>query len=187
MAFSCLDGDKKGLSDNLGTLFVPKKIQTLQKTLSGESLIIFVDDLEPKRIWLWDTPQEEITGWLQLVIEENAIPEQWQVILWSSVELRSKKSYEHALQLIQTPKHALTVHRLQTHMRAFPNKKANFIGNKEIREAALRRAAHYALQGLVLEETFPSGVLLQTETPWKVKDFLFSPLRQNKLPIIHPF
>ena len=188
IAFSCLSGDKKGLRDDLGTLFTPKRILALEKALEKESLLVFVDDLEPRRIWLWDTPQQEITGWLELVIEGSFVPDRWKVILWSHLESRNKgMGYEKALQTIQSPQHALTVHRLETHMRAFPNKKANFSGNKEIREATLRRAAHYALQGAVLEDAFPSGVLFQTETPWKVKDPLFGCLRRKQLQIIHPF
>lgn len=187
MAFSCLFGDKSGLAENLGSLFIPKRISALQSFLKEQDLLVILDDLEPVRIWQWEISQEEITGWLQLVVEASAVPEKWQVKLWSDFESHSEKSYNDALEKIRGAKYALHVHRLAIHMQEFPNQKANLEGKKAFQEAAVRRAAHYALQGVILEELFPSGVLLQTETPWKVKDPLFQPLRGELLPIVHPF
>lgn len=188
VAFSCLFGDKNGLTDNLGTLFTPKNVDALQNFLDGKHLLVVIDDLEPVRIWQWEIPQREITGWLQLVLQASTIPKCWEVVLWSALESRSKKiNYDEALDKIQNSKYALHIHKLYLHMQKFPNKKANLAGKKAFQEAATRRAAHYALQGVILEELFPSTILFQTETPWLVKDPLYQPLRNSPLPIVHPY
>lgn len=187
LAFSCLRGGRHGLEENLGTLFTPRSVGVLQDFLDEKELLVVVDDLEPVRIWQWDTSQTEVTEWLELVRATSEILDQWQVKLWSEIESGGKINYDEVLQKIQEPKWALHVHRLFSHMKKFPNKKANFSSSGELREAVVRRAAHYALQGTVLEKLFPFATLLQTETPWSVKDPLFQPLRNKPLPIIHPF
>ena len=186
VAFSCLSGSQNEMEENLGALFTPKKVKALQDFVS-EELVVIVDDIEPARIWLWETPQEEITEWLRLVKETRVLPEGWKVELWSDLEKMSRVNYGEILKKFREPRNALHVHKFFLHMKKFPNKKANFNSGNALREAALRRSAHYALQGVVLEELFPSATLLQTETPWAVKDPLYQPLRTRKIPIIHPF
>ena len=194
IAFSCLSGvgSEQKLGMDLGGLFLGRikkvfvcLIEELKSLGYQNGLKIILDDCEPCRVWQWSIPQEEITLWYQMVIEDNQdqIPEGWQILLWSEIESKSEVCYEQILEKVAGQDYALLVHQHLEHMKKFPNKK--MLGN--MREAVLRRIAEYSLQGKVLEEVFPNAILMQTETPWRVKDPLYSPLRLGSLPIIHPY
>jgi len=190
-SFSCLSGDhlNKELGYNLGILFTERRMRATEKIFEqlGSRIIVFIDDTEPIRIWRWPTPQEEITEWCRMVVEDTAVPESWDVRLWSETESLSSLEYQKILAEVRKPEHALVVSRRLAHMREFPNRKIKDLRGKELEDAARHRVAHYALQGLVLEQIIPNGVLLQAETPWAVKDPLYQTLRVSSLPIIHPF
>lgn len=191
ISFSCLSGnqEKQELGENLGALFIESKIRILQNITQrlGARFTIFIDDTEPIRIWQWPTPQSEISEWCQLVIESTEIPKNWSVQLWSHVETGSGPEYQQILEEVSKPKHAMLVHRRLAHMKEFPNKKIKDLKGRDLEHAATRRVAQYALQGLILEKKMPSAILLQSETPWGVKDPLYQALRKNLLPIVHPF
>lgn len=192
VAFSCLAGrsEKQSLGEDSGALFgsrLRSQTEQVMKTLRENgydfSLKVIIDDCEPRRVWQWTTPQSELTEWCRLVVGSVDIPQGWEVVLWSDVEADTVTTFESCLLEMATPAHALSVHKHLEHMRKFPNKKLT----GDIKEAALRRVANYALQGVVFEQKFPQAILFQSETPWKVKDPLYSPLRQSALPIVHPF
>lgn len=187
VTFSCLSGDqeKKILGENLGTLFTDRKIKVVRQVFKEHYLTVIIDDTEPVRIWQWDTPQEEVTGWYQLVFEESIVPEGWTIKLWSEIERASGVIYEKIITEIAKPEYALVVYHRLEHMKQFPNKKLKWV--RDLHYAAILRVAQYALQGIILEKKFPSAILLQGETPWAVKDPLFQTLRDSPLPIIHPF
>ncbi|MFA6445988.1 MAG: hypothetical protein WCW14_01930 [Candidatus Paceibacterota bacterium] len=194
LAFSCLSGSAtdQELGSNLGGLFIGRITKVViglldeLKSLGYEDgLTVILDDCEPRRVWQWSIPQEDVTTWYQMVIEDNKdqIPTSWKVLLWSEIEAKVRISYEEILTQVNGPNYALIVHQQLEHVKKFPNKK--LLG--DVREAVLRRVAEYSLQGKVLEGIFPTVILIQTETPWRVKDPLYSPLRQVALPIIHPY
>lgn len=192
IVFSCLSGSAKTqeLGQNLGVLFetsLNRHAQRFHKSLQEagyqNDLLVIIDDCEPCRVWQWDTPQQEITTWCKLVIETTQIPVGWSVQLWSEIEQRANICFDDVLCRMSQQCHSLLVWQHCEHMQKYPNKKLR----GDVATAALRRVADYALQGLVLQTVIPHGILCQSETPWSAKDPLFNPLRQNKLPIIHPF
>lgn len=191
--FSCLSGNgaTQELELSLGTLFetrLKKLTARFLEQLSGAvhnlPITVLIDDCEPRRVWQWSSPQDEITEWCRMVIEDSSeIPSGWTVKLWSDLEQGTSMTFEESMIAISHSKHTLLVHQHLEHMKRFPNKK--LIGN--LKDAALRRVAGYALQGLVLEQKIPSAILCQSETPWGVKDPIYSPFRGSPLPIIHPY
>lgn len=194
IAFSCLSGSATGqkLGMDLGKLFAGRIktalinfLEEMKHNSYRSGLAVLLDDCEPRRVWQWSLPQAEITQWYEMVIEDNKaqIPEDWEVILWSRIEERVRVNFEQTFEKISGEEYALIRYLQLLHMRKFPNKK--LLGS--VQEAVLRRIAEYALQGKIIREIFPHAILIQTETPWKVKDPLFSVLREIPLPIIHPY
>ncbi len=192
--FSCLSGDgsKQELGLNLGALFETRLKRLTEKFLgqlanAGHNLqiIVLIDDCEPRRVWQWNTPQKDITDWCRMVIEDSSeIPIGWNVNLWSELEWQTSLTFEESLvKMSSHPDYALLIHQHLEHMREFPNRK--LIG--DLREAAQRRVVVYALQGVVLEKQIPSAILCQSETPWRVKDPMYNPFRNQPIPIIHPY
>ncbi len=194
VAFSCLSGDgvNQEIGHDIGIMFKKRRIKATTKLLSdlenagySGGLVVILDDCEPSRVWQWSMPQEEVTFWCEMLIEDikEIIPKDWELKLWSEFEQESEIEYEEVLSEMRKPYHKLLVYQQIEYMRNFPNKK--LVG--EIREASLRRITQYALQGVVLEEICPQAILVQSETPWSVKDPLYNPLRSSFLPIIHPY
>jgi hypothetical protein len=67
----------------------------------------------------------------------------------------------------------------------FPNKG---LGDMSAKEATINKLVQYQFQSLVLGCSVPNAVLIQTETPWEVKDPIFSsPYGKWVKSIIHPF
>lgn len=194
VAFSCLSGDGKRteVGQDLGVMLRERKLKTVETFLTslrgagytGQFQVI-IDDCEPCRVWQWRVSQAEITAWCQMLVEDamRTLPQGWSLRLWSQLENGSGSDFDTVLEEMRQPRHAILLHQQLEHMRRFPNKK--LVG--DIREAAVRRLAEYALQGRVLEQKCPLAILLQAETPWRVKDALYSPLRRQRLPIVHLF
>ena len=196
VAFSCISGSAEGyeIGQDMGALFGKKKKKETEAFLGalatadqGQRFLAILDDCEPRRVWQWGISQEEVTDWCRMVIEDaenqNKIPSGWEIKLWSDIEKSCAMAYDRVLDEVCSPRFALIVHQHLEHMKRFPNKKLA----GDIRQAALRRVAQYALQGAVLEEYLPHAILLQSETPWSVKDPLYGVLRQKLLPIVHPY
>jgi hypothetical protein len=196
MAFSCISGSAEGheIGQDMGALFGKRKrketeafLGTLAAVGRQQCFLVVLDDCEPRRVWQWEISQEEVTDWCRMVVEDaegqNQIPPGWEIKLWSDIEKSCAVEYDRVLAEICAPRFALIVHQHIEHMKRFPNKKLA----GDIRQAAVRRVAQYALQGAVLEESFPHAILLQSETPWGVKDPLYGALRRKPLPIIHPY
>jgi len=196
VAFSCISGSAEGqeIDQDMGTLFKKRREKEMEVLLSAleatgqkRHLLVILDDCEPRRVWQWNISQDEVTNWCRMVIEDaesqGRVPSGWEIKLWSDVEKSCAVAYDCILEQIRTPPFALLVHQHVEHMKRFPNKKLA----GDVREAAVRRVAQYALQGIVLEEFIPSAILLQSETPWSVKDPLYGALRTKPLPIVHPY
>ncbi|TSC62773.1 MAG: hypothetical protein Athens041674_408 [Parcubacteria group bacterium Athens0416_74] len=196
LAFACLSGDgsTRTLDENLGFLSSRKKCKVVEDTLSAlrdaecaASLTIIVDDFEPTRAWQWDVPQEQITDWCKLLVDAvyGDIFERLgaRALFCSELERDFEPTYESVYERVRDSKYELLVHANLQHIRKFPNKKR--VGDG--RESTIRKVAQYAVQGLVLEKMFPNGILLQSETPWAVKDPLYDSLRLSPLPIVHLF
>ncbi len=194
VAFSCLSGDgaNQEIAHDIGVMFKKRRIKATTKFLSdlenagySGKLVVILDDYEPSRVWQWCIPQEEVTSWCEMLIEDTKeiIPKNWELKLWSEFEQELEIEYEEILYEMRKTSYELLVYQQIEYMRNFPNKK--LVG--EIREASLRRITQYALQGVVLEKICPQAILVQSETPWSVKDPLYNPLRSSFLPIIHPY
>lgn len=187
--FSCLSGEPDQLPENLGKFFTSGKDKVVTRLLTSlESSIaitlrVIIDDTDPVRIWGSTLHQADITEWLRMIIEDVPMRENIEIVLWSDLEKQGSQSFYQILETIRTPKHALLIyHRLQ-HMKQRPPRR--LFGS--LQEASERRVAQFALQGKVFEATTPNAVLIQTDSPWKVKDPPYQALRQTLLPIIHPF
>lgn len=192
--FSCLSGNgaTQEVGHDLGVMFKEKRMMVTNKLFSDlkqvgylGQVVVILDDYEPRRVWQWSAPQEEITSWCEMLIDDiqGSLPEGWKLKLWSRFEQDSSFDYEQVLVEMRKSAYALLVHQQLEYMKKFPNKK--LIGS--MKEASLRRLTEYALQGAVLEKSCPSAILIQSETPWSVKDPLYSPLRKSRLPIVHPY
>lgn len=194
--FTCLSGDAttQALGRNFGVPFVGSKRRIieglearLRKVGYTSDLTVIVDDCEPRRVWNWSVPQQEITEWCSLILndarERSIVPPRWRTSLWSEIESASTLDFSTIVSRIRESRHALVLHHHLTHMKKHPNKKLK----GDVVEAAVRRVAGYALQGLVLERVYPHAILLQTEFPWSAKDAPYSTLRSTPLPIVHPF
>lgn len=205
VAFSCIHGDgrKESLENNLGMVFektLKAKMESFTSQLKSagfqKQLLLIVDDTEPVRFWKWKTGQEEVTTWLEMVIEEADIPSGWNVKLWSEVESGCKEmlnsgtrqlpSYEEFVaSQSDTITQSVPYHNLFQHVKAFPNK-----GLKDVpvREAVAGKLIQYKYECLALNLVASDLILVQTETPWEVKDPLFrNPLKDSSMNIIHPF
>lgn len=190
--FSCLSGEPNQFPENLGKFFESGKHKPMLrmlrelKEITTVTFRVIIDDTDPIRIWGSTLPQTEITDWLKLLIEDAQQKEELQPFelkLWSEMEKESGDSFELALQEIQTPCHALLVYHRLEHMRKRPPRR--LAGN--LKQASELRVAQFALQGKVFEVLEPRTILVQTDTPWKVKDPPYQALRRIPLPIIHPF
>lgn len=199
VTFSCLHGDGKreSLEDNLGMVFektLKAKMESLMSQLKiagyNNHLLVIVDDTEPVRFWKWKTSQEEITTWLKMVIEEADIPSDWDVLLWSDIEkdyvARELPSYEqfyadHSGTVTQS----VPYYNLFRHVKMFPNKGLKDVS---VHEAVTGKLVQYKYECLILNLMMPNLILIQTETPWEVKDPLFrNPMTNSTMKIIHPF
>jgi hypothetical protein len=207
ITFSCLSGSAEGekLGIDLGRLFTGRITgvikDLLNRTISycyDKGLTVVLDDCEPVCIWDWSTPQKDITSWYRMVIEDCAdqIPENWQVILWSDLKKQVESSpaygaYESRMrEIVSSSCHKekcmrRTAQELFWHMKTFPNKK--LLADRGMEHVALNRLYHCAVQGMAFEIAFPNAILIQTETPWRIKDQLYDFFRTYKLPIIHPY
>ncbi len=118
----------------------------------------------------------------------SELPASWQVILWSELLAKSRPglSYENAADWARISAPRLLIDAEARHIQisgAF----ADIQLRAEAQEIALRQVAAYAHQGAILEQAIPYGILVQCETPPDQKAKLYQPLRQQPLPIIHPF
>lgn len=190
--FSCLSGEPDRLPENLGKFFASGKHKPMLRMLTELTQItsitfrVIVDDTDPVRIWGSQLPQNDITDWLKMLIEDSQQKDDFksfELKLWSEVEKESGDSFDLVLKEIQTPRHALLVHHRLEHMRKRPPRR--LVGN--LKTASELRVAQFALQGRVFEKLEPRTVLVQTDTPWKIKDPPYQALRTTTLPIIHPF
>ncbi len=190
--FTCLSaikGREEIKLDLLETFFFRRFRQDAEKFFTEFNslgvpykFIVIVPDHEPVSVWGWeDVSQDEITGLCKLMIEDqNTLPDSWECVLWSEIASKVSSSFEHALGWARVSANSLWVKAETEHLSRFPEV-------ADPKEAAIRQIAGYAHEGRVLEELFPSWVLLQSNFPAERKDRMYSPLRKVQLPIIHPF
>lgn len=201
IAFSCIygDGKRESFENNPGMVFATNlkaKMEDFASRLNvagcANPLLVIVDDTEPVRFWKWETSQEEVTTWLSMVIEDSTIPKGWNVKLWSEIEencsalvheLPSYEQFFHSQCEVVT--RSVSYHNLFLHIKMFPNKGLKGV---PVREAVIGKLIQYKYECLLLNLMIPDIILLQTETPWEVKDPLFhNPLKNSPMNIIHPF
>ena len=205
VAFSCIygDGKRESLEDNLGMVFASNlkgKMKNFVERLKiaglKTQLQVIVDDTEPVRFWKWKTSQEEVTAWLTMIIEDSTIPEGWNVKLWSEIERDCREAitsnpfqlppYEEFYEREScTIMQSVQYHNLSQHITSFPNKGLQDV---PVKEAVVGKLVQYKYECLVLNLMVSDLILIQTETPWEVKDPLFhNPLKNSPMNIIHPF
>lgn len=204
--FSCLSGnaEREELPQDLGVLFTTSlhaKAESFMNLLTRAGFVgrlqVIVDDTEPVKFWNWGKSQSEITTWCQMVIEEMDIPKSWDVKLWSDLESgyamvtgsgAGLPSYsEFYASKITQVKSSVLFHKLFQHISNFPNKGLQ-MKNVPVEKATTDKLIQYQFQQLILRRMMANGVLIQTETPWEVKDPLFhGPLGNSFGSIIHPF
>ncbi|GEM_PF-5154395 len=204
--FSCLsgNGEKEELGQDLGVLFttnLQEKAKSFSDSLASSGyngqLLVIVDDSEPVKFWNWKMSQEDVTLWCRMVVEDSDIPEGWEIKLWSDLESEyartldseaSPLSYgEFYASKVSQIKGSVVFHKLFQHIKNFPNKGLQLKG-VSVEKTTIDKLVQYQFQQLVLRSMIANGVLIQTETPWEVKDSLFhGPLGQSFASIIHPF
>ncbi len=204
--FSCLsgNGEREELGQDLGVLFATNlraKAERFMDLLACAGFMgrfqVIVDDTEPVKFWNWGKSQSEITTWCQMVIEEADIPKNWEVKLWSGLESGYAMLIDSGSGLppysefyaskIAQVKSSVLFHKLFQHIRNFPNKGLQ-MKNVSVEKATTDKLVQYQFQQLVLRRMMANGVLIQTETPWEIKDPLFhGPLGNSFGSIIHPF
>jgi len=203
--FSCLSGDGKReeSGQDLGVLFTTslrQKMEQFTALLSNTGFrpttLIIIDDTEPVRFWNWNILQEEVTTWCRMIVKETNIPNYWCISLWSDLEkIRETNlyvdgtfasSYEE-YRRIRGDKvvRSVAYHKLLQHIKQYPNKGLKTLSAQE---ATINKLVQYEFQGEILKKVVPNAILVQTETPWEVKDLLFhNQLRKSVASIIHPF
>ena len=201
IAFSCLSGNarKLELGNDLGVLFTTKLkhkaerfVRILRSAGYTSPFTVIVDDYEPWKVWEWDISPQDVTDWYRMAVEDSDIPSGWEVKLWSDFVRGDTPGSSAYIDYKTVPAvNGICLYELYKHMRRFPNKKLKM----DVRQAAERRARHYQVQGLELSNLIEGPILVQTETPWEVKDplyitdgsFLAGSWKRMRLPIIHPF
>ena len=157
------------------------------------NVISILVDTEPRRTWGWNVPQDDLTLTCELMQEQagksELLPKSWRAILWSELESRYRGgwTFEKSLDWARgVGKQSLCIRQQAKHLSGFLDQYHFPLG---LDETALRQVGAYSFEGVVLEETFPNAVLLQSEYPWAEKDNLYQWLRNKKRPlqIVHPF
>ncbi len=202
VVFACLGtvrGKEELRLDLSETIFFKKfrrQAERLLKSFSGEGihtkLIVILPDLEPRRTWGWQVPQEEITGLCELMVEDAAstLPQHWRVRLWSDIEMEAQAGadYDTALRWAMKSAPELILRPETQFFRDFGRLHPDIIvADEPETRVARKQIAAYAHEGRVLERLYPNAILLQTDTPVGRKDAMFNLLRREPLAIAHPF
>lgn len=154
---------------------------------------VILPDCEPRRTWGWQIPQDEITGYCDMMrdegIKSGVVPEGWQVPLWSEIEAmwpgvqHVEAKREEVLCWAAEQEQSLMVHHEAEHMRGFRD--IQLVHSPK--EIGRRQVAAYAYEGMVLGFALRDAVLIQSEMPVPRKDLLYQPLRYAPpLPVVHP-
>ena len=201
IVFACL-GTKQGKEElrlDLNETIFMKRFRRRAEKLFQEfaaanlpaTLTIILPDLEPRRTWGWNVPQEELSGLCQLMIDDATpqLPQGWSAVLWSELEERAEAAseYAQALEWGRTSAPPLLVRGEQLFFRELSERHPDILIKGDPETLARRQIAAYAHEGRVLEKLFPTGILLQTDTPIERKDAMFMQLRSDLLAIAHPF
>ncbi len=207
--FSCLatePGQEELKLDLFETLFFKGRPGTLSKkvrevvglTLAIERLGLNVQvvpilvDTEPRRTWGWNTPQEELTGLCQIMLDdataEERLPTNWRPTLWSTIE-RAHSAGEWTFEKSLAWAKGVGKHRLQVseQVECLSGFSDRFHFPLGLEATAENQVGAYAHEGKVLEMALPDAILLQSESPYEQKDRLYQWHRENPLPIVHPF
>lgn len=201
IVFACL-GTERGKEelrlDLYETIFLKrfrrqaeKLFHELETAKIPATLLIILPDLEPRRTWGWQVPQEELSGLCRLMIEDavSRLPQGWDAVLWSDLETRAAagEGYIQALQWAEVSAPPLLLRDEKLFFRELGKRHPDLLTQGSPEVLARRQIAAYAHEGRVLEQLFPRGILLQTDTPVQRKDAMFMPLRREPLVIAHPF
>lgn len=181
-------GGKKAMSKSVARAEdMANRISALGITVE---IIACLADLEPLRVWGWQTDQEEMTVACQLMAEQgqDVLSPLWRFQLWSELEAdyQGESDFQTILaDLDKQGKHRLLIDAQEKHL----------LGTRHDyhqlppREVAKRRVASYGFEGLILERVLPNAIFMQISNPYKIRDPLHQRLRDRDapLPIIHPF
>ncbi|MBU2565938.1 hypothetical protein KKG46_00055 [Patescibacteria group bacterium] len=201
ITFACL-GTKKGkeqlkLSVDETLFFknyrktASKLFQILAENGVGTNLLVVLPDLEPRRTWGWSVPQEELTGYCQMMAEDASpsLPNDWKIAVWSELESATDAvaGYDDALDWAIKKAHPIIVSEETLFFKMLAKRHPDILTKNKPKDMAVRQIAAYAHEGRVLEELYPDAILIQADAPVSRKDKMFQPLRKTHLPIFHPF
>jgi len=201
MVFACL-GTKKGAEelklDLYETIFLKhfrRIAEKLFRALAGRgveaTLRIILPDLERRRTWGWQVPQEDLTGFCQMMVEDATaqLPKGWRASTWSDLERQTPMGteYDRVCDWAESSAHPLILKDERLFFQELERRHPEILTRRDAETMARRQIAAYAHEGRVLEQIFPNAILLQTDTPVKRKDLMFQTLRKQSLPIAHPF
>jgi hypothetical protein len=210
LIFSCLEkehGKNDIVLDFFGTRFFYSGKKTINKSVNKAFKIIeglralglkvnvlpILDDTDPKRIWCWETSQDELTFMCELMVEQAKtsmlLPVNWYPTVWTALESKyvGEQTFASVLEWARSPgKHKIEI---QKHKKMLAEHLDQYHFSSGLEETAVRRVASPVFEGVVLEKVLPNAILFQTEYPWAQKDILYQLLRNknNPLAIIHPF
>lgn len=167
-------------------------LQTLQTAGIPSKLLVILPDLEPRRTWGWQIPQDELSGFCRLMIDDSitSLPEGWTVHLWSDIEAgveEAKCSYDEAIRWSLASAPELILHGEREFFQRFAELHPDIVVWSPPDLLARKQIAAYAHEGRVLETRYPNAILLQADTPISRKDAMFNLLRREPLAIAHPF
>jgi len=158
--------------------------ESLREYLPAKVLVVLPDH-QMTLSWGWQTPQDEISGLCQIMIDDRRgdLPEGWDICLWTELAARSKVGFSGQYQK------AIAAPRTEQLARIY-EKRAKTRSQRlqsSPRGYSLKKAAQYAAEGAVLAEVLPNSILVQSEEiEAGLKGQMYQILGPT-LPIIEPF
>ena len=154
-------------------------------------IIIFVEDLEFRRVWGWSQGQKDLTDecefQIELAREEGKIPPDVEMKLWSSVEAEAIcagcGTHEDALAWASLPSQSLALDTVARYRQSCSRDKGATLA--ELRKSSVVGLAEHSLVGEALEILYPEAIFLQTAD--HRRNHMLQYRRNNPLPIIHPW
>ncbi len=154
------------------------------------TLHVFLPDLEPRRTWGWQVPQDDITLACLIMRDEAQLPAGFTLHLWSEVETEFAGAEDETWEAAASEAAQYTRPQLLDEetrfFRELGARHPDILITGRPREIALKQLGAYAHEGCVLERLFPAGCLLQADVPRERRDPMFQALRHTPLPILHP-
>ncbi len=200
LGISCVKGEDGQGGVEIGRNgFFDKKIKAKSERLRNSLVglgkevrtLIFVEDLEFRRVWGWSQSQKDLTDecefQIELAREEGKIPHDVEVKLWSLVEPEAISAgcrpHEDALAWAIAPPQSLALDTVARYRQACSRDKGATLA--ELRKSSVVGLAEHSLVGEALETLYPEAVFLQTAD--HRRNHMLQYRRNNPLPIVHPW